>query len=120
MSPKLTMFVVEGSWRPTMNQLMELTSRPEAEDMMTTSFIDADNDNDNDNYTPDWESDSSDDSEDHSSSSGEFIWRVSEDYANTVWTVVQQVLIKLMFQNNVYIFNPYLRLHFKGQPSGRY
>ncbi|XP_054281695.1 uncharacterized protein LOC128999301 isoform X1 [Macrosteles quadrilineatus] len=65
----------KGSWRPTMNQLMELTSRPEAEDMMTTSFIDADNDNDNDNYTPDWESDSSDDSEDHSSSSGEFIWR---------------------------------------------
>jgi hypothetical protein len=58
-----------------MNQLMELTSQPEAEDMMTTSFIDNDND-DNDNYTPDWESDSSDDSEDRSSSSGEFIWRV--------------------------------------------
>lgn len=63
----------KGTWRPTMGQLMELTSQPEQDDMMTTSFIDADNND----YAPDWESDTSDDSEEHSSSSGEFIWRVS-------------------------------------------
>lgn len=63
----------KGAWRPTMGQLMELTSQPEQDDMMTTSFIDADNND----YAPDWESDTSDDSEEHSSSSGEFVWRVS-------------------------------------------
>lgn len=63
----------KGAWRPTMGQLMELTNQPDQEDMMTTSFIDADNND----YAPDWESDTSDDSEEHSSSSGEFVWRVS-------------------------------------------
>lgn len=63
----------KGTWRPTMGQLMELTNQPDQEDMMTTSFIDADNND----YAPDWESDTSDDSEEHSSSSGEFVWRVS-------------------------------------------
>lgn len=66
----------KGAWRPTMGQLIELTNQPDQDDMMTTSFIDADNND----YTPDWESDTSDDSEEHSSSSGEFIWRVSKRF----------------------------------------
>ncbi|RZF45887.1 hypothetical protein LSTR_LSTR015872 [Laodelphax striatellus] len=69
----------KGSWKPAVNsQLMDLTSQSEhdleSDDLMTTSFIDGDGDQ----YNPDWESDTSDgDSEDHSSSSGEFIWKVS-------------------------------------------
>ncbi|XP_039290236.1 uncharacterized protein LOC111046846 isoform X2 [Nilaparvata lugens] len=67
----------KGTWKPAVgSQLLDLTSQSEhdleSDDLMTTSFIDGDNDQ----YNPDWESDTSDaDSEDHSSSSGEFIWK---------------------------------------------
>uniref|UniRef100_A0A1B6DIJ0 Protein kinase domain-containing protein n=1 Tax=Clastoptera arizonana TaxID=38151 RepID=A0A1B6DIJ0_9HEMI len=63
----------KGLWRPTIGQLLELTNQQmEQDDMMTTSFIDVDNNDDQ--YTPDWESETSE-SEEHSSSSGEFIWK---------------------------------------------
>lgn len=66
----------KGLWRPTIGQLLELTNQQiDHEDMMTTSFIDADS-NDGERYHMDWESDSTDEeSEEHSSSSGEFIWK---------------------------------------------
>lgn len=67
----------KGLWRPTIGQLLELTNQQiDHEDMMTTSFIDADS-NDGERYHMDWESESTDEeSEEHSSSSGEFIWKV--------------------------------------------
>ncbi|XP_075231621.1 uncharacterized protein LOC142330294 isoform X2 [Lycorma delicatula] len=72
----------KGTWRPTISQLLDLTNQNDHElendDLMTTSFIERDCDGDR--YTPDWESDMSDaESEDHSSSSGEFIWKPQDD-----------------------------------------